>query len=68
MDVLAVAWIARGLYYLLPNLAPFNVKAEVVYGVLVAPSHVFYTLVYATVYIGQSHISTSESKCEAFMI
>lgn len=52
MDVLAVAWIARGLYYLLPNLAPFNVKAEVVYGVLVAPSHVFYTLVYATVYIG----------------
>lgn len=48
----AVAWIARGLYYLLPNLAPFNVKAEVVYGVPVAASHVGYTLLYALVYIG----------------
>jgi ABC-type transport system involved in multi-copper enzyme maturation permease subunit len=48
----AVAWIARGLYYLLPNLAPFNVKAEVVYGMPVAASHVGYTLLYALVYIG----------------
>ena len=52
MDNRAVAWIARGLYYLLPNLAPFNVKAEVVYGMPVAASHVGYTLVYALVYIG----------------
>ena len=52
MDVKWVAWIARGLYYLLPNLAPFNVKAEVVYGVPVAASHVGYTLLYAAVYCG----------------
>ena len=47
MDVKWVAWIARGLYYVLPNLAPFNVKAEVVCGVPVAASHVGYTLLYA---------------------
>ncbi|OFW41684.1 MAG: hypothetical protein A3J29_11815 [Acidobacteria bacterium RIFCSPLOWO2_12_FULL_67_14b] len=51
LDVPALAWIARGLYYVLPNLAPFNVKAEVVYGVPVAASHVGYTLLYALVYI-----------------
>jgi Cu-processing system permease protein len=52
MDVKAVAWIARGVYYLLPNLAPFNVKAEVVYGMPVAASHVGYTLLYAVIYSG----------------
>ena len=31
----AVAWPARALYYLLPNLAPFDVKAEVVHGLAV---------------------------------
>ena len=35
----------------LPNLAPFNVKAEVVYGVPVSASHVGFTLLYAAVYI-----------------
>lgn len=51
VDQPAVAWIARGLYYLLPNLAPFNVRAEAVYGVPVAASHVALTLLYAAVYI-----------------
>ena len=52
VDSQPVAWIARGLYYLLPNLAPFNVKAEVVYGMPVAASHVAYTLLYAVIYVG----------------
>jgi ABC-type transport system involved in multi-copper enzyme maturation permease subunit len=43
--------IARALYYLLPNLAPFDVKAEVVHAVPVATSHVLLTLAYAGVYI-----------------
>jgi Cu-processing system permease protein len=43
--------VARGLYYVLPNLAPFNVKAEVVHGVPVTASHVGLTLAYAAVYI-----------------
>ena len=46
----AAAWLARGVYYVLPNLAPFNVKAEVVHGVAVSASHVLLTLAYAAVY------------------
>ena len=52
VDSPVAAWIARGAYYLLPNLAPFNVKAEVVHGVPVTASHVGLTLAYAAVYIG----------------
>jgi ABC-type transport system involved in multi-copper enzyme maturation permease subunit len=51
VDSAAVAYIARGVYYLLPNLAPFNVKAEVVHAVPVTASHVALTLAYAAVYI-----------------
>ena len=50
VDQPAVAWIARALYYLLPNLAPFNVRAEVVYGLPVSASHVGFTLLYALIY------------------
>ncbi|TPW00584.1 MAG: putative ABC transporter permease [bacterium] len=50
VDQPVAAGIAKVLYYLLPNLAPFNVKAEVVYGVPVAASHVGYTLLYAAAY------------------
>lgn len=42
---------ARALYYLLPNLAPFDVKTEVVYGVAVSLRHITYTLAYAVIYI-----------------
>ena len=48
----AIAWIARGLYYVLPNLAPFDVKAEVVHGFPVTLRHVVLTVVYAMVYTG----------------
>jgi ABC-type transport system involved in multi-copper enzyme maturation permease subunit len=51
VDSAPAAYTARALYYLLPNLAPFNVKAEVVHGVPVAASHVWLTLAYAGVYI-----------------
>lgn len=51
VDQPAVAWLARSLYYLLPNLAPFNVRAEVVYGMPVTLAHVGFTLLYAAVYI-----------------
>jgi len=45
------AALARGVYYVLPNLAPFDVKAEVVHGVAIPSSHVVLTLAYAGVYI-----------------
>jgi ABC-type transport system involved in multi-copper enzyme maturation permease subunit len=51
VDAPAAVFVARLLYYLLPNLAPFNVKAEVVHAVPVAASHVALTLAYAAVYI-----------------
>lgn len=51
VDSPVVAAIARGLYYVLPNLAPFDVKAEVVHGVPVGWEHVALTLAYAAVYI-----------------
>ena len=43
-------WTAKVLYYVLPNLAPFNVKAEVVHGFPVALRHVGLTLLYAVIY------------------
>ena len=48
----AVAWLARVFYYVLPNLAPFDVKAQVVHGFPVAARHVMLTLLYAAVYSG----------------
>jgi ABC-type transport system involved in multi-copper enzyme maturation permease subunit len=51
VDSKAVAYIARSAYYVLPNLAPFNVKAEVVHGVEITTSHVGLTMAYAGVYI-----------------
>ncbi len=43
--------VARVFYYVLPNLAPFNVKAEVVHGMPVSSAHVLLTLAYAVVYV-----------------
>jgi Cu-processing system permease protein len=52
IDSAPIAWLARVLYYVLPNLAPFNVKAEVVHGLPVSLRHVALTLSYAIVYTG----------------
>lgn len=52
VDSTAAVWLARAIYYVIPNLAPFDVKAEVVHGIPVAASHVGYTVAYAALYIG----------------
>ena len=52
VDSAPVIWLARVVYYVIPNLAPFDIKGEVVHGVHVAARHVAYTLAYAAVYIG----------------
>lgn len=52
VDSAAFAAVARTLYYVLPNLAPFNVRAEVVHGMPVSASHVLLTLAYAATYTG----------------
>ncbi|MGQ0736280.1 MAG: ABC transporter permease [Acidobacteriota bacterium] len=51
IDSPAAVYLARAAYYVLPNLAPFNVRAEVVHGVPIAASHVTLTLAYALVYV-----------------
>lgn len=45
------AWLARALYYLLPNLAPFDVKALVVHGQPISTGYVLMTLSYGVIYI-----------------
>jgi Cu-processing system permease protein len=50
VDSAPIIAVARVLYYVLPNLAPFDVKAEVVHGLPVGLRHVGYTLLYAALY------------------
>ena len=46
----AAARVARVLYYILPNFAAFDVKAQVVHGLPVGAPYVVTTLVYGAVY------------------
>lgn len=52
IDSAPIVAVAQALYYVLPNLEPFNVKAEVVHGLPVAARHVAWTLAYAVLYAG----------------
>ena len=45
------AYVARALYYLLPNLAPFDIKNEVVHAVPVPAAYLLLNTAYALVYI-----------------
>jgi ABC-type transport system involved in multi-copper enzyme maturation permease subunit len=47
----AAARVARGLYWVLPNLAQFDVKADVVHGVRVPFGYMAIAAAYAAVYI-----------------
>jgi len=44
-------WLARGLYYVLPNFAAFDIKAQVVHGATVSGDYMAATLAYAMAYI-----------------
>jgi Cu-processing system permease protein len=46
----SAAWIGRALYYILPNLAPFDVKAAVVHGQPVSAAYVALTTGYGLLY------------------
>ncbi len=48
----AAAWLGKALYYLLPNLAPFDVKAAVVHGQPVSAAYVALTAGYGLLYAG----------------
>jgi Cu-processing system permease protein len=47
-----VAWLARGLYYLLPNLSRLDVKAQVVHALPVPAGYMLLSATYALAYVG----------------
>jgi ABC-type transport system involved in multi-copper enzyme maturation permease subunit len=51
VDSQAAAWLARGVYYVIPDLSSFDVKTEVVHGLAVTPGYVAATALYAGAYI-----------------
>ena len=51
VDSPAAARLARGLYWVLPNLSQFDVKAEVVHGHSIAPGYMAMTAAYGVLYI-----------------
>ena len=51
VDSPAAARLARGLYWVLPNLSQFDVKAAVVHAQPVPPGYIALTTAYAVVYI-----------------
>ena len=54
VDSSVMQWMARGLYYLLPNLSSFDVKLQVVHGHPITPSYVLVTTAYGAVYMSRS--------------
>jgi Cu-processing system permease protein len=52
VDDPAAAWVGKALYYVLPNLAPFDVKSAVVHGQSVPGAYVALTAGYGVLYIG----------------
>ena len=51
VDSRAVQWGARALYYLLPDLAPFDVAAQVVHGLPISFAYMAVTIGYGFAYI-----------------
>jgi ABC-type transport system involved in multi-copper enzyme maturation permease subunit len=52
IDSPAAAWLATGLYWLLPNLAPFDVRAQVVHAQPVTMEYLALSTMYAVFYAG----------------
>ena len=51
VDSRAAVWLARGLYHVLPDLAAFDIKTQVVHALPVSPGYLTATTVYAAAYI-----------------
>jgi Cu-processing system permease protein len=52
VDSPAAVRLARGLYWILPNLAQFDIKSQVVHGETVPIGYLIITSGYAVLYIG----------------
>jgi len=51
VDSRPVVYLARAMYYVLPNLAPFDIKAQIVHGIHVPAGLLLLNTAYAFVYI-----------------
>jgi ABC-type transport system involved in multi-copper enzyme maturation permease subunit len=51
VDSKTVAFLARGIYWVLPNLAQFDIKSQVVHGQPVPGTYLVLTMAYAVLYI-----------------
>jgi ABC-type transport system involved in multi-copper enzyme maturation permease subunit len=51
VDARAAAWLARGLYHVLPDLSSFDVKTAVVHGLPVSAGYLAITTAYGLLYI-----------------
>jgi len=47
----AVAWLARGIYYVLPDFSSFDIKPQVVWGERVPALYVALTIAYGLTYV-----------------
>jgi ABC-type transport system involved in multi-copper enzyme maturation permease subunit len=52
VDSRSTAAVARGLYWVLPNLAQFDVRSQVVHAQPVQLGYMLWTMAYAGLYIG----------------
>jgi ABC-type transport system involved in multi-copper enzyme maturation permease subunit len=52
VDAPSAVALAQGLYWILPNLGPFNVRTEVVHGLPVSLTYLAVTSAYAVLYVG----------------
>jgi len=52
VDSQAAVAVARGLYWILPNLSAFDIKAQVVHAQHVPMGYLAFTIAYAVLYIG----------------
>jgi Cu-processing system permease protein len=52
IDSRPAAYLARVLYYVLPNMAPLDIKAQVVHGIAVPAGLLLLNAAYAVLYIG----------------
>jgi ABC-type transport system involved in multi-copper enzyme maturation permease subunit len=51
VDSAAAAWLAEALYWILPNLAPFDVRGQVVHALPVPFGYIALTTAYGAIYI-----------------
>ena len=51
VDSRPIAYLARALYYVLPNLAPLDIKDQVVHAIPVPSAYLLLNTLYATIYV-----------------